>query len=122
MAQPWVFRVNMGSQLERDDQIVCEFQALRILEETGVTPIPYFVDDTRQQLDHGVLGMEFLVGEALEAWPKSGFHEDVLGWSPTLDSGTASRRPSRPTQGRKMYWDRANLPPACRRRSFRPGS
>ena len=66
MAQPWVFRVNMGSQLERDDQIVCEFQALRILEETGVTPIPYFVDDTRQQLDHGVLGMEFLVGEALE--------------------------------------------------------
>ena len=36
-----VFRVNIGTQIEREDQIMYEFRALKLLEHSGVTPIPY---------------------------------------------------------------------------------
>lgn len=62
----WVFRVNLGTQIDRQDQIVYEYQALQLLSNTGVTPLPYFVDDTRERLPHGVLLMEYLNGEALD--------------------------------------------------------
>ena len=62
----WVLRVNMGSQIQRDDQIVYEYNALRMLAESGVTPRPYFVDDSRAHLPYGVLGMAYLPGEALD--------------------------------------------------------
>ncbi len=61
----WVFRVNLDTQIGRDDQIVYEYEALRLLAEIGMTPKPYFVDDTRQNFPHGVLLMEYLVGEPL---------------------------------------------------------
>ena len=61
----WVLRVNVGTQIERDDQILYEYRALKLLESTGVTPHPYYVDDSREFLDHGVLLMEYLPGEAL---------------------------------------------------------
>ncbi|MBN1259799.1 MAG: phosphotransferase [Anaerolineae bacterium] len=62
----WVFRVNIGSQLQRADQIKYEFRALRLLQESGVTPTPYYVDDSRELLDYGVLIMEYLPGEKLD--------------------------------------------------------
>ena len=62
----WVLRVNMGSQIQRADQIVYEYNALRLLAESGVTPHPYFVDDSRAHIPYGVLGMEYLPGEALD--------------------------------------------------------
>lgn len=61
----WVLRVNIGTQIDRDDQILYEYRALELLESTGVTPRPYYVDDSREFLEHGVLLMEYLPGEAL---------------------------------------------------------
>ncbi len=67
----WVFRVNIGTQIDRDDQIRYEFRALRLLEATGVTPRPYYLDDTPGLTDgegkiYGVLLMEYLPGEMLD--------------------------------------------------------
>jgi aminoglycoside phosphotransferase (APT) family kinase protein len=60
-----VFRVNIGTQIARDDQIVYEFKALQLLAGSGVTPQPYFVDDSRQTIPHGVSIMEYLPGRPL---------------------------------------------------------
>ena len=62
----WVFRVNIGTQIGREDQILYEYRALRLLQKTGATPRPYYVDDSRKQLEHGVLLMEYLPGEQLD--------------------------------------------------------
>ena len=61
-----VFRVNMGTQIERDDQILYEFKALQLLEESGVTPAPYFVDDSHTIIDRGISIMEYLPGRHLD--------------------------------------------------------
>lgn len=63
--ETWVFRVNVGTQIDRDDQILYEYRALKLLEPTGVTPRPFYVDDSREHLEHGVLLMEYLPGEPL---------------------------------------------------------
>lgn len=60
-----VFRVNIGTQIGRDDQIRYEFQALELLAESGVTPRPHFVDDSRTLLPRGVGVMEFVPGRHL---------------------------------------------------------
>jgi aminoglycoside phosphotransferase (APT) family kinase protein len=62
----WVLRINVGSQIGRDDQILYEYRALRLLETTGVTPRPFYVDDGRRQLAYGVLLMEYLPGGPLD--------------------------------------------------------
>ena len=64
--QRLVFRVNMGTQIKREDQIVYEYNALRLLRHSGVTPVPYFVDDSRTLIDRGISIMEYLPGSALE--------------------------------------------------------
>jgi aminoglycoside phosphotransferase (APT) family kinase protein len=61
-----VFRVNMGTQIGRKDQILYEYRALELLKRSGVTPIPYHVDDSRKQIDRGILIMEFLPGVPLD--------------------------------------------------------
>ena len=61
-----VFRVNIGSQIARDDQIVYEYKALDLLRQSGVTPRPHYVDDTRTFFDRGILIMDYLPGEALD--------------------------------------------------------
>jgi aminoglycoside phosphotransferase (APT) family kinase protein len=65
-AQRLVFRVNIGSQIGRDDQILYEFKALQILRHSGVTPRPHFVDDSRSFFDRGILIMDYLAGEPLD--------------------------------------------------------
>ena len=62
----WVLRVNVGTQIGRADQILYEYRALRLLEPTGVTPRPFYVDDSRERLEYGVLLMEYLPGEPLD--------------------------------------------------------
>jgi len=57
-----VFRVNIGTQINRKDQVVYEYKALRLLEGSG-SPPAYFVDDSRRFFDRGILIMEFLPGE-----------------------------------------------------------
>lgn len=56
----------LGTQIDREDQILYEYHALRLLETTGVTPRPFYVDDSREHLDYGVLLMEYLPGAALD--------------------------------------------------------
>ena len=62
----YVFRVNTGSQLELDNQIRYEYDALKTLEISEVTPKVFYVDDTKSFFDYGVLIMEFLDGRPLE--------------------------------------------------------
>jgi aminoglycoside phosphotransferase (APT) family kinase protein len=61
-----VFRVNIGTQIEREDQILYEFRALKLLEHSGVTPISYHVDDSRSFFGQGILIMQYLPGEPLD--------------------------------------------------------
>ena len=70
-ARRWVLRVNIGSQIQREDQILYEYRALRLLQGSRVTPKPYYVDDTRDYLDYGLLIMEYLPGDALD------YHRDL---------------------------------------------
>ncbi len=62
----WVLRVNMGSQIGRSDQIAYEYNALCLLAESGVTPLPYAVDDSRKGLPYGVLAMSYLPGGRMD--------------------------------------------------------
>lgn len=61
-----VFRVNIGTQIGRDDQIVYEYQALRLLRHSRATPVPFFVDDSRTMIDRGISIMEYLPGCPLD--------------------------------------------------------
>ena len=61
-----VLRVNIGTQIARDDQIVYEYRALELLKQSGVTPRPHYVDDTRAFFDRGILVMDYLPGQALD--------------------------------------------------------
>ena len=61
-----VFRVNMASQINRDDQIVYEYKALQLLQHSGVTPLAFFVDDSRRLIDRGISIMEYLPGRPLD--------------------------------------------------------
>ena len=61
-----VFRVNIGTQIKRDDQIIYEYKALELLKKSGVTPRPYYVDDTRQTFERGILVMEYLPGQSMD--------------------------------------------------------
>ena len=61
-----VFRVSIGTQINRKDQIVYEYRALNLLKDSGVTPRPHFVDDSRRFFDRGILIMDYLPGEALD--------------------------------------------------------
>jgi aminoglycoside phosphotransferase (APT) family kinase protein len=61
-----VFRINVGTQIDRDDQIQYEFATLKLLEASGVTPKPYFVDDSRTFFDQGIGIMEYLPGRHLD--------------------------------------------------------
>ncbi|NNF99321.1 MAG: aminoglycoside phosphotransferase family protein [Desulfobacteraceae bacterium] len=61
----YVFRVNIGTQIGREDQISYEYNALKLLEHSNVTPVPFFVDDSRRFFDTGILIMEYLPGEHL---------------------------------------------------------
>ena len=61
-----VFRVNIGTQIDRDDQIDYEYKALDLLRQSGVTPRPHYVDDTRTFFDRGILIMDYLPGVALD--------------------------------------------------------
>jgi len=62
----FVFRVNIGTQINREDQAAYEYRALTLLKGSGVTPQPYFIDDTRTFFNRGVLIMDYLPGEPLD--------------------------------------------------------
>ncbi len=76
--QQLVFRVNMGTQIGRDDQIAYEFRALQLLSPSGVTPRPFYLDDSRSRLDRGISVMEYLPGRPLD------YRRDLAGAARTL--------------------------------------
>ncbi|NIA31801.1 MAG: phosphotransferase, partial [Actinobacteria bacterium] len=61
-----VLRLNTGSQMHLENQIAYEFRTLEILQNTGVTPRPLYLDDSRKISPHGMLVMEYLPGRWLE--------------------------------------------------------
>jgi len=61
-----VFRINHGSQLFIDNQIEYEFTVLKSLEESGVTPRPFFFENRPSGFDGGVLLMEYIDGKPLD--------------------------------------------------------
>lgn len=53
----------MGSQMHLDRQIEYEAHALGLLGSSGRTPSVYYVDNTKEYIDHGILVMEYLPGD-----------------------------------------------------------
>ncbi len=64
--QKLLLRVNCGSQMHLKNQIQYEFDALKLLESSGRTPKPYYVDGSFSEVSHGVMVMEYLKGEHLD--------------------------------------------------------
>jgi len=64
----WVLRINTGSQIGLTDreQIAYEFKTLALLSPVGVSPEPYFLDNSFRFLPYGILGMAYLPGEKLD--------------------------------------------------------
>lgn len=62
----FVFRVNTGSQLALENQIEYEYNALKKLYQSGVTPEGYYLDASKKDIDFGVLIMEYLHGKPLK--------------------------------------------------------
>ncbi|WP_019850035.1 aminoglycoside phosphotransferase family protein [Desulfitobacterium sp. PCE1] len=60
-----VFRLNTSSQMNLANQIGYEYQALSLLQDSGVTPIPLYLDDQQREIPYGCLVMEYLPGEPL---------------------------------------------------------
>lgn len=61
-----VLRLNTASQMNLDNQISYEFNVLKMLELSGRTPKPIFVDSSMDKLPYGLLVMEFLPGVPLD--------------------------------------------------------
>jgi len=64
--EKYVMRLNLGSQMNLDDQIGYEFSALEALAASGVTPRPFYLDNSQEKLDYGLLMMEYLPGRHLD--------------------------------------------------------
>ncbi|KXZ39926.1 Phosphotransferase enzyme family protein [Alkalithermobacter thermoalcaliphilus JW-YL-7 = DSM 7308] len=62
----YVFRVNTKSQLQIENQIKYEYDALKKLEISKVTPKVYYLDDTKSYINYGILIMEYLKGRPLD--------------------------------------------------------
>ena len=60
-----VLRLPMGSQMHLDNQARYEFEALRLLEPSGRTPAPLYIDDTKNAIPYGFMVMDFLPGRPL---------------------------------------------------------
>lgn len=61
-----VLRINFGSQMHLKDQILYEYKALKLLENSGRTPKAIYADGSCQYLPYGVMVMEFLPGHSLD--------------------------------------------------------
>ncbi|RAK08632.1 phosphotransferase family enzyme [Halanaerobium saccharolyticum] len=89
--EKYVLRVNLGSQMNLDDQIGYEFSALEALAPSGVTPRPFFLDNSREKIDYGILLMEYLSGRPLDYQKDLKAAAKVLAKIHKLDVGRADR-------------------------------
>lgn len=86
----YVFRVNTASQLQLSNQIKYEYEALKFLQQSGVTPKVYYLDDTLTFFNYGILIMEYLVGEPLHYDRDLGKAATIFSRIHSLDVGNAS--------------------------------
>ena len=61
-----VLRINFGSQMHLEKQVEYEFNALKLLEDSGRTPKALYVDASLSKIDYGIMVMEFFKGEPLD--------------------------------------------------------
>ncbi|MGX7112000.1 TIGR04282 family arsenosugar biosynthesis glycosyltransferase [Gemella cuniculi] len=61
-----VLRINMKSQMQLSNQIEYEYETLKLLEKSGVTPKVYELITETNYLPYKYLTMEFLKGRALD--------------------------------------------------------
>lgn len=60
-----VLRIATGSQMDLENQIRYEYEALELLNKTNRTPKPIYCDDKKELIPYGFLVMEFLPGRPL---------------------------------------------------------
>lgn len=63
--QKLVLRINYGSQMHLRNQIKYEYDTLQLLQGSGRTPIPVYLDDSLNMIPHGILVMNYIEGEPL---------------------------------------------------------
>lgn len=61
-----ILRVNTASQMDLENQIEYEYNALIQLKDSKRTPVPIYVDGSKKYLNYGVLVMNFLEGVYLD--------------------------------------------------------
>ncbi len=62
----FVLRINVVSQPFHTNQVAYEFAALCALQQSGCTPTPRYLDDTKDLIDAGVLVTDFCAGVELD--------------------------------------------------------
>lgn len=60
-----VLRIATDSQMNLENQIRYEYDALKLLDKTGKTPKPIYCDDRKELIPYGFLVMEYLPGKHL---------------------------------------------------------
>ncbi|MDR1773920.1 MAG: phosphotransferase [Clostridioides sp.] len=61
-----VLRVNTHSQMNLENQIEYEYNALKLIESSGRTPKVFYVDGSKKDIEFGILVMEYLEGRHLD--------------------------------------------------------
>lgn len=61
-----VFRVNYASQMNLENQIEYEFIGLKAVLSSGLTPVPYFFDDSKKYFSRDYLLMSFIDGRSMD--------------------------------------------------------
>lgn len=62
----YLFRLNKSSKLGIRNQIRYEYDALKTLEKSHVTPRTFFLDDSSTFFEYGAMIMQYIVGRPLE--------------------------------------------------------
>ncbi len=85
-AEKYVFRLSKMSELGLRNQIRYEYDALKTLERSYVTPTTFFLDDSTTFFEYGVLIMQYIEGRPLEY--KRDLHEaaKIFGTIHSLDT------------------------------------
>jgi aminoglycoside phosphotransferase (APT) family kinase protein len=68
----FVFRINIEPQSGLSDQIEYEFGVLKFLEGHGVAPKAYYLDNSRERFEYGILIEEYLNGPHLSLEDEAG--------------------------------------------------
>lgn len=65
-SEKYVFKLNKVSKLDLRNQIRYEYDALKFLERSYVTPTTFFLDDSTTFFEYGALIMQYIDGRPLE--------------------------------------------------------